>query len=77
MERSRTDLTPASPGAADGNDSTSTSEPDHDRRQVLAALARFSAAVAPMTYVLLDAEGARAHHFSSCAPGDTHPHCPD
>ncbi|MCL4767222.1 MAG: hypothetical protein KJZ80_13405 [Hyphomicrobiaceae bacterium] len=68
MERGRTDPTSASPGAADGNDLISTSAPDRDRRQVLAALAKFSAAVAPMTYVLLDAESAKAKQSCSDHP---------
>ncbi|MCL4767221.1 MAG: hypothetical protein KJZ80_13400 [Hyphomicrobiaceae bacterium] len=55
MELGRT-----SPGQVGSDETASTAEPDRDRRQVLAALARFSASVAPMTYVLLDAESAKA-----------------
>ena len=44
-------------------------ETNQDRRHALAAIAKFSAYVAPMTYVLLDAESARADQ-PSCARQD-------
>lgn len=50
-------------------------ETNQDRRHALAAIAKFSAYVAPMTYVLLDAESASAKWKCSEKPELQPPAC--
>ena len=67
---------PSAPSAQSDGQKAPADKVEHDRRHVLAAMAKFSACVAPMTYVLLDAKSAGAEGIGvrcSTKPGSVKP----